>query len=186
MVDQIRRHVNGGAQKVGSEVHVSADSFCDAGSIIKGRSGVFESSLIRAAVEDTTIVDSKLFLCELNDCIAHNANIAQVHLRDVVVEKAELFGPWTLQGNARIPTGLWLRAPRFKRITGENGVDIGLTESTDSHALMACWRKPIRKWLAYGPRLGQKHRWTAQQIEDARLFFQELLDVPIEGVISGT
>lgn len=183
MMDQIRRHVNGGAQKVGSEVHVSADSFCDEESRIQGHSAVFESSLIKAALKDTTVVHSQLSLCVLNDCIAHNAEIALVHLRDVVVENAMLFGPWMLDGNARIPTGIWHRAPRYKLITGENGVSVGLTESTEGHALMACWRKPITKWLAFGPRLGIKHGWTAQQIEDARLFFQELLDVPIEGVI---
>jgi hypothetical protein len=181
-IDRVIRHPNGGGQKVGLEVHVSEDSFCDKDSLIKGRSGIFGSSLIRSAVRDTTIVDSKLVQTILVDCIAHNASVSLVYLSEVVVEDAHLLGPWELEGNARISCGVWHRAPRFKRIMGENGVDVGLTESTDSHALMACWRKPITKWLAFGPRLGRKHRWTSLQIDEAKDFFTELLDCPLEGV----
>lgn len=103
-------------------------------------------------------------------------------LIDVIAENCELYGEWRLEGIARIPTGCWYRPPRFLHITGENGVSVGLTESTDNHALMACWRKPISKWLAFGPRLGVKHGWEASQIQAAKDFFTMLLDVPLEGV----
>lgn len=206
-MDQIRRHVNGGAQKVGSEVHVSADSFCSYVSVLRGRTSIFKSELLDAKLTDCQSFESVLEFVAAKDSVFSGSRAVGLYaegvtldrvkveitapgeictpitLVDVIAENCELYGNWTLDGNARIPTGIWHRAPRFKRITGENNVDVGLTESTDGYALMACWRKPITKWLAYGPRLGIKHGWTSQQIEDARLFFQELLDVPIEGVI---
>lgn len=203
MTDQIRRHVNGGAQKVGSEVHVSADSFCDGRSVLQGTSHVFGSMLLNGHLKDSqsfnseflhveavkgVFVESRCLQLTVRDSVLHKVTVVggkfgRIALDQVVAENCELRGHWTLEGNARIPTGIWHRAPRYKLITGENGVEVGLTESTEGHALMACWRKPITKWLKYGPRLGIKHGWTAQQIEDARLFFQDLLDVKIEGVI---
>ena len=203
-MDQILRHVNGGATKIGTEVHVSADSFADINSALGGSTNVFNSSVIHSHLNCCNVFDSVLVWANgkmsvysksslqnviLNSSVVDRVKILgsdpfkPLRLWDVVAENCELYGNWTLEGNARIPTGIWHRAPRYKRITGDNGVSVGLTESTEGYALMACWRKPITKWLKYGPRLGTKHRWTAQQIEDARLFFQELLDVRIEGVI---
>ncbi len=203
-MDQIRRHVNGGAQKVGSEVHVSADSFADAYCALAGNTNVFNSSLIHSHLQFCQVFNSRLVFANgrgsvysasslqnalLKESVVDRVKIlgsdysTPLRLKDVVAENCELYGNWTLEGNARIPTGIWHRAPRYRHIIGENGVSVGLTESTAGHALMACWRKPITKWLKFGPRLGTKHGWSSQQIEDARLFFQELLDVPIEGVI---
>lgn len=198
------RHPNGGALKIGTEVHVSADSFCDDECRFDKNTEVFDSAIARSRICNgkvfnsrlgdslvwySTVAESSCSALELHDAILHRVIAAStllsgnfLTLRDVVAENCELYGNWALVGNARIPTGVWHRAPRYQRITGENGVDIGLTESTDNHALMACWRKPIRKWLAFGPRLGVKHGWEASQIRDAKDFFTMLLDVPLEGV----
>ncbi len=199
MSEQVIRHPNGGAQKIGLNVHVSADSFCDAGSRIYGDSGVLGSTLMCSMVENAQIFNSELQLSHAVGSIVAESTLgsicvvdgvihkvlgcgsrgSQLKLKDVVAENCELYGNWSLEGNARIPTGVWHRAPRYKLISGENGVSVGLTESTDGHALMACWRKPIDKWLKYGIRLGRKHRWTESQINDAKLFFEELRDVPL-------
>lgn len=201
MSEQILRHPNGGASKHGTDVHVSADSFCDVNSRLYGKSAVIGSALVGSMVEDAQVFSSKLrfahavtsVVAESNlnrvcavGCVLHRVDVLgnaggekhQMHLTHVVAENCELYGEWELTGNARIPCGVWHRAPRFCRITGD-GVDVGLTESTDGHALMACWRKPTYKWLAFGPRLGRKHGWTEQQIKQARDFFTELADCPL-------
>lgn len=196
------KHVNGGAEKVGSEVHVSADSFADQSSQVYGESTILHSTLLHTWTRSCRIFASQLKACSIGDSVIAESDLVNLmgractvdrviasskqgtvlRLSEVVAENCELYGDWVLEGNARISTGIWHRAPRFKRITGENGIDVGLTESTNESAMMACWRKPIRAWLKAGPRLGQKHSWTEKQINDARLFFTELLDVPLEGV----
>lgn len=200
--ERILRHPNGGAAKIGLEVHVSADSFCSEASKLYGDTAVLTSTLLDVEVWDSKIFNSTLEFARVSrsviaesllngfsgeECILHRVEVntelgSQIRLKEVVAETCALYGNWALEGNARIPTGIWHRAPRFKRITGENGVDVGLTESTGGYALMACWRKHISKWLEFGPRLGRRHRWTEQQIREAYDFFTELLDVPMEGV----
>lgn len=197
------RHPNGGALKIGTEVHVSPDSFCDQASEIGGTSSIFQSTL-----KDAVITSSKLFDCAAesvwlsrSDCsrsalqgiyaadsildrvVASNHGAGGIlFLRDVVAETCELHGSWRLEGTARIPTGCWYRPPRWLRITGENGIDVSLTESTNGHALMACWRKPITQWIHAGPRLGRLHGWTGEQIRAAKEFYEEIGDVKLEGV----
>lgn len=201
--ERILRHPNGGASKFGTEVHVSADSFCDQRTEIGGNSSIFQSTLKDAIITSSHIFDSAAEMVWLSKSVCSKSSLQGVFtsesildrviascrdsggiiiLKDVVAETCELYGAWKLEGNARIPTGVWHRAPRFKRITGENGVDIGLTESTDGYALMACWRKPIKTWLHAGPRLGRLHRWSESQIIEAKDFFTQLLDCPQEGV----
>lgn len=198
--ERILRHPNGGALKIGTEVHVSQDSFCNYVSEIRGHSSVLTSTLLDvklsnsvvfqstvefSCIAESTIAESLIDGLSAEGCILHRVEMktpltGQIRLKDVVAETCCLHGSWTLEGIARIPTGEWHRPPRFCHITGDNGVSVGLTESTDGHALMACWRKPIRKWIAFGPRLGRKHNWTEIQINAAKLFFEELLDVPLE------
>lgn len=203
MTDRILRHPNGGALKIGLEVHVSLDSFCDRTTEISG-----DSAILQCTLKDAIVTNSKIFDCAAEtvwldnsicsrsslqgifatECIldrviaSNHGSGGIIYLKDVVAETCELHGAWKLEGNARIPTGIWHRPPRFCRITGENGVDVGLTESTEGHALMACWRKPITTWLKAGPRLGRKHGWTAEQIRAAKEFYEELADVRMEGV----
>lgn len=194
------RHPNGGALKIGLEVHVSPDSFCDYQSVIKGRSGVFSSTLLnglvdtgqvfRSTLDRSVAINSTVAECSClrfygKDVILHNVDVLAddqgIVLKEVVAENCKLYGSWTLDGNARIPTGVWYRPPRFKRITGE-GVDFGLTESTDGHAMLGCFRKPLRELLHAGPRLGNKRGWTEEQIRAAKEFYEELADVRMEGV----
>jgi hypothetical protein len=58
-------------------------------------------------------------------------------------------------------------------------VQVGLAESLNGYAFMACYHKPLQKWLKYGPRLGQKHHWQPSQIQEAKDFFTMLLDTPL-------
>ena len=184
-------HRNGGAHLKGDS-HVSHNSYCDAHSVIDRSivhsSTVCNSLVIDSQVSQSTIIDTKIeksFIaeaglnnCLLEDCIVTSFDgkpqLQMVRLVGVIVEgDTKLIGPWELEGNARIPCGEWKRAPRFCRITG-NGVDIGLTESTNGYAMMACWRHPIDKWLKAGPRLGRHYRWTEDQIQKAYEFYESL------------
>lgn len=197
------RHTNGGALKIGTEVHVSADSFCDERSQIRGCSGIFSSSVSNCLVSNSTVfnsgvqstvagfstvAESSCSALELHDAILHRVIAAStilsgnfLTLREVVAENCELYGNWSLMGNARIPTGVWHRAPRFLRITGE-GVDFGLTESCGGYAMLGCFRKPLSELLHAGPRLGRKRGWTESQIRAAKEFYEMLGDVPMDGV----
>ena len=191
-------HRNGGAHLKGDS-HVSHNSYCDSSSVIDRSivhsSTVCNSLVIESQVSQSTIIDTKIeksFIaeaalnnCLLEDCIITSFNgkpqLQMVKLTGVIVEgDTKLIGPWELEGNARIPCGEWRRAPRFCRITGENGVDVGLTESDAGFGMLACWRKPLTELLHAGPRLGRKYKWSQEQIESARRFYQMLLDEPME------
>lgn len=201
MNDRIIRHPNGGGEKVGDGVHVSPDTFCNEESSLLGTTSMFHSSAMFIRIRDCQVFSSVLrvvfadqsVFCQstlqdvqCKDVILDNVTatgntapmISLLTLEGVVAENCELVGDWALIGNARIPTGRWTRAPRFCRITGENGVDFGLTESTDGYAMLGCWRKPLTELLKAGPRLGIKHHWDDAQIRTARDFFQQLLDDP--------
>lgn len=200
--DHMIRHPNGGAAKFGLEVHVSPDSYCDAETKIFGTSAVIKSSLRVSTLANVHVFNSYVSVshaigsviaeshvdrllaidCVLDRVLVNGAPETKIELIDVVAETCELHGTWRLQGNARIPTGVWFRPPRYLRIIGENGVDVGLTESTDGYALMACWRKPITSWLKAGPRLGRLHGWSTEQIRAAKEFYEELADIRMEGV----
>lgn len=200
--ERILRHPNGGARKIGTEVHVSPDSFCDHTTEIGG-----DSAILQCTLKDSVVINSKLFdtaaetvwlngsicsrsslqgvfasECILDRVVASNHGSGVLLLRNVVAETCELHGSWRLEGNARIPEGVWHRAPRFARITGENGVDFGLTESLPGYGMLGCWKKPLTELLKAGPRLGRKHGWTEEQIHQARLFYEELADIKMEGV----
>lgn len=197
------RHPNGGALKIGTEVHVSADSFCDERSEISGCSGVFSSSVSNCLVSNSTVFNSAMQSTVARSstiadsacagllvfgAVLHKVTAASVALIEgppltlfgVVAENCELYGNWELKGNARIHEGVWHRKPRFLRITGDNQVDFGITECRPGFAMLGCWCKPIRELLHAGPRLGNRHGWTGEQIEAARRFYQELQDVPME------
>lgn len=195
MGDQVRLHLNGGAQKHGTDVHVSADSFCDRNSVIRGKSVILHATLEATHVADShffgggsrlssviasTLAESVLLKAAINGCVLDKVvAVGGVDLTDVVAENCTLYGKWSLDGNARITCGEWYRAPRYFRITGDNGVDVGLTESTDGHGMMACWRKPLTSWVKAGHRLAKKHNWTEVQAKQAVDFFQMLLDEPL-------
>lgn len=177
-------HRNGGARVIGEECHVSHDSFCDPYSTVMHTTKVFHSSLIRSSATTSLIVGSTLEGAALIDSIVDGATIHRVELISVVVENCELQGPWFLTGIARIPCGIWHRAPRFIEIVGESAVPdheirAGITESTDGHALIACMRKPITEWLKAGPRLGRMLGWRSDQVREAADFFTMLLDCPM-------
>lgn len=201
--DRVMRHANGGALKFGTEVHVSPDSYCDRATELGG-----DCAILQCTLKNSIITDSKVFDCagesvwlsrsvcsksSLQGVFAHECILDRViasnegsegilTLKDVVAENCELHGSWKLEGIARIPTGCWFRPPRFLHITGDNNVSVGLTESTDGYALMACWRKPITSWLRAGPRLGRLHGWSSEQIRAAKEFYESLADCPVEGV----
>lgn len=184
-------HSNGGAQVVGADCHVSRSSFCDKDSRVT-QSKVFHSSLVGSSVyEGSVIVGSQLSRCLMIASIIDGAIVDGPMLRDVVAENCELYGPWRLEGIARIPCGIWYRAPRFIEIASESripGHDIraGITESTDGHALIACMRKPLSQWLGTGVnnspgrRLGRMLGWTDEQTMLAYRTFEEWRDCPIE------
>lgn len=200
------RHPNGGALKIGTEVHVSADSFC-AESKISGQSEVFSSMIAHGSLSDARVFNSRVQGSEvigssiaesacsgvrLHGAILHRVTAAALILApfegtqpltliDVVAENCELFGNWELIGNARIHEGVWHRKPRFLRITGE-GIDFGLTECRPGYAMLGCWCKPLTELLHAGPRLGRKRGWNSSQVQAAKEFYEELADVPLEGV----
>jgi hypothetical protein len=199
MVEQVIRHPNGGAQKIGLEVHVSGDSFCNRVSNISGCSTILHSTVTDSRVDGSQVFSSTVRACSIGDSVASESVLALVlardctldrvqasgyrdgglFLKDVVAENCELYGNWTLEGNFRIHEGVWRRAPRAVRITGDNGVDVGITECKPGFAMMACWCKPISTWLHAGPRLGRLHKWSEEQINTARLFYEELADCPL-------
>lgn len=173
-------HRNGGAQILGTEPYITKDSYCDGNSSIQGESNIFASTLISSSVIDSSIAESSIVGARVSDSVLYKVKVeGQIVLSDVVAETCQLLGNWRLEAIAHIPTGIWHRAPRFQLITGDNGVRVGLTESTNGHAMMACWRKPLTSWLKYGPRLGGRHSWTAEQIATAKRFFEMVLDEPI-------
>lgn len=200
------RHPNGGALKIGTGVHVSADSFCTE-TKISGQSEVFSSMVAHGSLSDAKVFNSRVqgsevigssiaeSVCsglKLHGAILHKVVAAALILApfegtqpltlvDVVAENCELYGNWSLIGNARISQGVWHRKPRFLRITGD-GIDFGLTESTDNHAMLGCFRKPLKELLHAGPRLGRKRGWNSSQIQAAKEFYEELADVPLDGV----
>lgn len=169
-------HRNGGASIVGTESHVSHDSFCDSDSVI-----------VDSVVVGSSLISSRVDHCIIAPLFGYAPSLFGVELYNVVVEgDAQLIGPWTLMGKqaeARIPTGRWERPPRYMVISGESAVEghdvlCGVTESTDGHALIACMRKPLTKWLKFGPRLGRILGWTPAQVKQAADFFTMLLDTP--------
>lgn len=200
--ERTMRHPNGGALKIGLEVHVSADSFCDDRTQLSGMTSVFNS-----AVRGSNIQSSHIFECPISFSTAIGSVCSQsvlkdvflegaivdrvfaegkgwrgIYLKEVVAENCELYGNWELSGNARIHEGVWHRAPRFRRITGDNGVDFGLSECKPGHAMLGCWCKPLTELLRAGPRLGRKHGWSEEQIRAAKEFYEMLGDVRMEGV----
>lgn len=200
MSERVLRHPNGGAAKFGLEVHVSPDSYCDHRSVIRGNSAVFSSTLLNGLADGCNVFNSTLDRsCAINSTLAESSCLrlyakevvlhkvdalgdgTGILLKEVVAENCKLYGTWTLDGNARISTGIWYRAPRFLRILGE-GVDFGLTESTGGYAMLGCFRKPLTELLHAGPRLGNKRGWTADQIRAAKEFYESLADIPMEGV----
>lgn len=196
--ERIIRHPNGGAAKIGLGVHVSQDSYCDGRSTLRGDTSVFSSTLMGALINDcyvfnstmdrslginTTIAESSCLRLHAKNATLHRVDViadeGAIVLIDVIAENCKLWGSWLLQGNARICEGSWRRAPRFKRITGENGVDFGLTEALPGYAMLGCWKKPLKTLLHAGPALGRKKGWTEQQIKTAKEFYEELADCPL-------
>ena len=203
--ERILRHPNGGAQKIGTEVHVSADSYCGRGSVIAGDSVVLRSTLVISDVRHSKLFNSQLQLSSLGASVVSESHLIQVtaegcvldrirafggpftegfvehgriYLRDVVAETCELYGTWNLCGIARIHEGRWTRSPRFQHITGDNQVSFGLTECKPGYAMLGCWCKPLKELLHAGPRLGRKRGWTEKQIQEAREFYEMLADCP--------
>lgn len=162
------------------ECHVSRDSFCDESSVITRGGKIFHSSLIQTSVGASTILGSQLSRLSAVDCVLDSVVADGPRLREVVAENCELYGQWRLDGIARIPCGIWHRSPRFVEINGEE-FRAGITESTNGHALIACMRQPLIKWLHAGPRLGRMLGWTPEQVQIAYRTFEEWMDIPIAG-----
>jgi len=159
MERHIYRHPNGLAECYGFDHDLDAETYC-ANSIVYGRT-VTCQSVITASV--------------LRDCIIRHSALHRVSLSGVVVDGAKLQGPWELHGLARIHGGLWARPPKFLQITGENGLDVGLTECHKpgyAHISSRCHK--ISEWLKFGPRLGRRLGWTPEQVASAYQFIEHL------------
>jgi hypothetical protein len=173
-------HPKGRGTIHGLDAFVSHDSRLDFTSSVRGQSHVFDSVI----AEGSNILNSQLSNCALwesliVDSILCSTVAIDVQLDSVVVEDCKLNGPWHLDAPIHMRDGIWNRPPRYHIIKGENGVQVGLAESLNGFAFMACYHKPLQKWLKYGPRLGQKHGWENSQIQEARDFFTMLLDTPL-------
>lgn len=130
-----------------------------------------------SSVTDCDAVDSRLRGVEVGSRDGRGPSLYMVELEGVVVEGfVRLRGPWSLAGHLRIHAGEWKRAPRHIRITGENGVVSDVSECTEGRAHISCKCRPVSYWLERGPALGRRLGWTESQIEECRVFFEELKD----------
>jgi hypothetical protein len=159
------RHRNGGLA-IGTEAHVSEDSYFDKASEVHGRSVVYG-----AIIEASTLID-----CLVGPLFGASPRVSGVFLQGVRVEgRAELQGPWRMIcAGAFIHQGEWQRAPRHILIRGENGVSVAVSECTEGWAHIGCRCREIGFWLKCGPRIGRRLGWTEEQIERCRVFFESL------------
>lgn len=193
-------HRNGRGTILGIDAHISHDSFLDMESTVIGHSYILgassimgsqvtDSHIFNTTIDHSDVSGSVVAGADIKRCVLRNASVntlfgkrpycEQVELEDAVVEgDACLIGPWSVEGNLRIPTGRWFRPPRHLTIEGE-GVAAVLTESTDGHALIACMRKPVEQWLKAGRRLGRMLGWTDAQTLEAYRFMEMLKDEPL-------
>ena len=189
-------HRNGRGSLIGTDIHCSHDSYVDAASTISGRSVIVGSTIVNSTVIDSVILGAAIANSVISECIitplhGKSPSVDLVEITRAIIEgNTQLIGPWKLsadQVEARIPCGVWYRPPLYREVVGESAIEgyqvkVGITESTDDHALIACMRKPISQWLGRSPdrspgrRLGRILGWTDNQTLEVYRFFEYLRD----------
>ena len=187
-------HRNGHGKLLGTQIHTSHDSYIDATSVVAGKTIVVGSTIVNSTITNSVIFGASIADSVVNECIitplyGKSPLVAQVEITKAVIEgDTTLIGFWTLiadQVEARIPCGVWYKPPQYLEIVGESAVPgfpvkVGITESTEGHALIACMRKPLNQWLGKdenhspGRRLGRAKGWTDSQTLEVYRFFESL------------
>lgn len=158
-----RRHRNGSGKLYGEEsVFVSSDSYVDRESAVCGDSHISSSRISKSLIIDSTI---------------HRGTLQDVKLNRVVVDgTVSLVGPWELSGPAYIRSGVWRRSPKHLILAHESGIHVGLTESTNGRAFIACNERSVEDWLKFGIRIGLHLKWPRELCEQAYRFMEELYE----------
>ncbi len=175
-----RRHSNGSGKIYGEEkCFVSRDSLVDRASEIHGASSVTLSRVWRSVVTNSTI-----HYAYLNGVILTGGVVdGQRTDRYTVDDSVRLIGPWSLTGPFYVRSGLWRRAPRHKTLSHESGIHVGLTESTNGNAFIACEEKPVTEWLKKGVRIGLHLGWPHDLAMDAYYWMQELAETEMKCLV---
>jgi len=195
-----RRHRNGGGKIYGDVADVSRDTFLDRTAAVTGNSSVAASQIYQHShVEDASFFEaitynsyvqgSFIYKSRLADCAVIDSTIRShygkwpvlhgTRLRGVHVE-GDWLGSWALDGPYYIRSGVWTRPPRHLTLSDESGIYVGLTESTEGRAFIACNERPVSEWLKSGIRIGLHLKWPRELCEQAYRFMEELADVQIE------
>lgn len=168
------RHKNGGGKIFGNDAEVSADTFLDRSSIIRGDSNVYHSH-----IEESEIIDSIIVGATVRDSVLNYSRtwdspvIESVSLKEVAVfGNAILRGPWSLDGPVRIHAGVWTAPPRWDII---EGMKVSISECTEGRFHLGCWCLPYETWARpqYRQRIGARAAWSDMQIAQAFKRFTE-------------
>lgn len=81
----------------------------------------------------------------------------------LVYGDAVLEGNFTINGNMRVATGRWERAPRYR--------DLGFVSVTESKlgAMVDCRDRTESYWTLHGPKLARRWGWSEKQIAETLL-----------------
>lgn len=182
------RHSNGGGL-VEDEAEARPAAYVDSHSRVIGRARAHSGRLIsstlaiEARFHNATAIRSMIACDEVT-----GGRIVESHLYDQcavwdsptlyrveahggvrIYGDAVLIGPMRLDGDRRILTGVWHRAPLY--------VHLGfafLTESAPGHALVDCKLNSFASWFRMGERFARRHYgWTPEQVAEVRAVFKD-------------
>lgn len=98
---------------------------------------------------------------------------------DAVVEGDAIIKGITLKEWMRVSTGVWLREPRYFNLAEPEMADVGITESTDGYAHIACQRRPMADWIKKRKLWIKAGGWTEEMGLRLKHLFEEWLDTKI-------
>jgi hypothetical protein len=201
----INRHKRGKASvdaDVCPDSLMDKDSYADRGariwhsnisqSWIEGKvlDSAIRSSRILAAGEVvcSTIIDSTVDGGAVYGSHVQNSIVSGGLIRNGKVISSEVSGG-TIQGGAvvfgfnvdrdmRIGDGLWGRPPRYIEIDNAS-THIGVTESTDGFAYIACQRKRMETWVKGKARFGKVMGWSDDVLDLLDATFTDWLNNPM-------